>query len=160
ALAAIKVLRSKGWPIEEEHIRSGMLNVIGNTGLLGRWQRIAEKPLTIADVAHNTDGIRAVKAMLTQQRFERLHIVIGTVNDKDLDRVLAELPKEAAYYFCKADIPRGLEAEKLQAQAERKGLHGRSHRSVAEAFAAARAAAAANDLVLVTGSVFVVAEVL
>src|SRR5690606_28258469 len=156
----IKSLRSKGWPIEEDHIRSGMLNVIGNTGLMGRWQKLAEKPLTIADVAHNTDGIRVVKAMLVQQRFDRLHIVIGTVNDKDLDRVLAELPKEAAYYFCKANIPRGLEAEELQAQAEKKGLQGRSYRSVAEAFAAARTTAEANDLVLVTGSVFVVAEVL
>ena len=160
ALAAIKILRSKGWPIEEEHIRSGMLNVIGNTGLLGRWQKLAERPLTIADVAHNTDGVRVVRSLLAKQRFDRLHIVIGTVNDKDLDRVLAELPKEAAYYFCKAGIPRGLEAEKLQAQAESKGLHGRSYHSVAEAFTAARNAAAANDLVLVTGSVFVVAEVL
>ncbi len=160
ALSAIRSLQQQGWRIEEEHIRSGLANVIKNTTLLGRWQVLAEPPLTIADVAHNVDGIRVVKEMLDRLRYEQLHIVFGAVNDKDLGRVLAELPTNAIYYFCKADIPRGLDANELHNQAAAHGLMGTSHPSVPAAYSAATHAAAMNDLVLVTGSVFVVAEVL
>ena len=126
---------------------------------MGRWQVLAEPPLTIADVAHNVDGVRAARALLESTPYEALHIVLGMVNDKDLAMVLAELPKQATYYFCKADIPRGLDAGLLQQQAKGHGLVGSTHGSVREAYAKARATAAHNDLLLVTGSVFVVAEV-
>ena len=159
ALSAIHALQQRGWRIEEEHIRAGFAKVVINTGLLGRWQVLAEPPLTIADVAHNADGLRAVKEMLDRMRYEQLHIVFGAVNDKDLGRVLAELPTDATYYFCKADIPRGLDAYSLASQAATHGLKGTSYPSVQAAYKAATRAAALNDLVLVTGSVFVVAEV-
>ena len=159
ALAALEHLRQKGWRIEEQHIAEGFLRVVLNTGLKGRWQILSDLPLTIADVAHNVDGLRVVKRMLECQPYEQLHIVLGMVNDKDLSLVLAELPEQATYYFCKADIPRGLDASELQHRAAAFGLHGPSYPSVGAAFEAARRAAAINDVVLVTGSVFVVAEV-
>ena len=159
ALEAIRRLQEKGWTITEAQIAQGFQNVVKRTGLMGRWQVLAEPPLTIADVAHNVDGIRAVRSMLECTPYEDLHIVLGMVNDKDLAKVLAELPKKARYYFCKADIPRGLDAGLLKDQAKAHGLEGSIHPSVREAYACARSAAAHNDLVLITGSVFVVAEV-
>jgi len=160
ALAALEQLREGGWRIDGDHIARGFRDVIGNTGLVGRWQVLSDVPLTIADVAHNVDGVRVVRRMLECQPYERLHIVLGMVNDKDLSRVLAELPKAATYYFCKADIPRGLDAATLLDSAKDHGLIGTTHPSVSEAFQAATRAASMNDLVLVTGSVFVVAEVI
>lgn len=159
ALSAIRSLQQQGWRIEEEHIREGFAKVISNTGLLGRWQVLGEPPLTIADVAHNVDGIRVINEMLERLPYDQLHIVFGAVNDKDLARVLAELPSNATYYFCKADIPRGLDAAELAEQASAHGLGGMAYPSVHAAYQAATKAAAFNDLVLVTGSVFVVAEV-
>jgi dihydrofolate synthase/folylpolyglutamate synthase len=160
AIEALKVLREKEWRISDEHMRDGFSKVVRNTGLLGRWQIISEPPYTVADVAHNVDGIRAVGAMLERIPYGHLHIVFGTVNDKDPGRVFAELPKNATYYFCKADIPRGLGAIELMERAALAGLKGRAFDTVQEAYKAARTAASLNDLVLVTGSVFVVAEVI
>jgi dihydrofolate synthase / folylpolyglutamate synthase len=160
ALAAIRSLSAKGWKISDEAIARGFANVIKNTGLRGRWETLSQLPLSIADVAHNVDGIRAVRTLLNETPHQHLHIVLGMVNDKDLGRVLAELPKEATYYFCKADIPRGLDAEQLRMQAQQHGLNGKVFGSVPEAFSAAKGDAQSEDLVLVTGSVFVVAEAL
>lgn len=159
ALAAMRSLRERGWKIADMHIAEGFRRVVRNTGLMGRWQVLSDVPLSIADVAHNVDGIRVVKRMLADLHYAKLHIVLGAVNDKDLGRVLEELPKTALYYFCKADIPRGLPAELLQQRAAEHGLEGRHFTSVSHAFSEARRNAARNDLVLVTGSVFVVAEV-
>lgn len=160
ALAALHALRERGWAIPDDAIARGFAQVLPNTGLRGRWEVLARDPLTIADVAHNVDGLRMVNTMLANTPHRRLHIVLGMVNDKDLGRVLAELPRAASYYFCKADIPRGLDAEALRAQAHAQGLQGNVFPSVAAAYQAARSAAVPEDLVLVTGSVFVVAEVL
>lgn len=159
ALAALRILREKGWQITDEHIAAGLSHVCANTGFAGRWQTIAQQPRTIVDIGHNADGLRTVRTMLEQTPHERLHLVLGTVSDKDIGRMLALLPKEAVYYFSKADIPRGLEAEALQEKAQTHGLHGEAYPSVQAALAAARQAARENDLVLVTGSAFVVAEV-
>ena len=160
ALAALHSLRKSGWTISDEAIAQGFANVLSNTGLRGRWEVLSNAPLTIADVAHNVDGIRAVRSLLRTTTHRHLHIVLGMVNDKDLGRVLGELPTDARYYFCKADIPRGLEVEQLEQQARQYGLQGTVYGSVPKAFAAAQAAAQCDDLVLVTGSVFVVAEVI
>lgn len=159
ALAALHILREKGWQITDEHFAAGLSHVCANTGFAGRWQTIAQQPRTIVDIGHNADGLRTVRTMLEQTPHERLHLVLGTVSDKDIGRMLALLPKEAVYYFSKADIPRGLEAEALQEKAQTHGLHGEAYPSVQAALAAARQAARENDLVLVTGSAFVVAEV-
>ena len=160
AFAALKVLTERGWKIDNQAILKGFINVVRNTGIRGRWEVLSKEPLTIADVAHNEDGIRAVLRMLEVTPHERLHVVLGMVGDKDIDRVLALLPKQASYFFCKADIPRGSDAAKLMAQANGHGLKGTVHRNVQAALEAARAVAGRSDLVLVTGSVFVVAEVL
>ncbi|MEO8068169.1 MAG: folylpolyglutamate synthase/dihydrofolate synthase family protein [Flavobacteriales bacterium] len=159
-LQAIAHLKANEWKIPGEAIAKGFANTVRNTGLRGRWETIGQKPLTIMDVGHNADGLRVVKEQLDQTPHEHLHIVLGCVGDKDPDRFLAELPKDATYYFCKADIPRGLNAGELKRQAASFGLRGAVFPSVAAAFASARATAALADLVLVTGSVFVVAEVL
>jgi len=159
ALAVINELRAKNWRIPDQAILQGFANVITNTGLMGRWQTLAHEPLTIADVAHNADGLRVVRTMIERTAHRKLHVVLGFVNDKDIGRALAELPTQATYYFCKADIPRGLDASSLRDQAEKFDLEGEAYGSVDAAFKAARSDAGPADLVLVTGSVFVVAEV-
>lgn len=160
ALGAIDHLRAHGWRIPDEAVARGFTKVVANTGLRGRWEVIGQAPLTIADVAHNADGMRVVKAMLANTPHEKLHLVLGMVNDKDIDAVLELLPTEASYHFCKADIPRGLDAGALRTKGATLGLSGISHPSVQDALTAARRAAGEHDLVLVTGSVFVVAEAL
>lgn len=159
ALAAIRHLQDRGWNITEEHIAEGFAHVLENTGFRGRWQTIGRDPLTIADIGHNVDGLHIVNTMLAQTPRKKLHVVLGMVSDKDISRMLEALPKEATYYFCKADVPRGLDATVLQQHAQGHGLHGSVFPSVSTALSAARHAAREGDLVLVTGSAFVVAEV-
>jgi len=113
AYAALKQLQKLGWNISEENIRSGFSLITKNTGLLGRWQVLNNLPLTIADVAHNEDGVRWIVSQLKEMDYRHLHFVIGVVNDKDINAILSLLPKEAIYYFCKANIPRGLDADLL-----------------------------------------------
>lgn len=160
AFATLDILNERGWRMDNHAITQGFINVLHNTGLRGRWEVLSKNPLTIADVAHNVDGVSAVLRMLEQQPHDRLHVVLGMVADKDIDRVLAMLPEEAAYYFCKADIPRGLDTALLQQQAGSHGLNGSVHGNVRSALQAAQGQAGPQDLVLVTGSVFVVAEAL
>lgn len=159
ALAALNVLRERGWSIPDQAIAAGFRDVVASTGLRGRWEILSRAPLTIADVAHNAHGLRTVRRMLDRTAHAHLHVVLGMVNDKDLDRAFAELPDDATYYFCKADIPRGLDADELRRQAGRQALYGYAYSSVKAALEEAQRAAGPDDLVLVTGSVFVVAEV-
>ncbi|MBK7385054.1 MAG: bifunctional folylpolyglutamate synthase/dihydrofolate synthase [Flavobacteriales bacterium] len=159
-LSALDLLRNTGWQISDLAIEAGFANVLQNTGIRGRWQTLAQRPFTICDVAHNVDGIRVVNELLGHYVFDRLHIVLGMVNDKDLSSVLKELPRSATYYFCKADIPRGLDVDRLRSAASEAGLGGNSYPSVRVALETAQAAAERSDLILITGSVFVVAEVL
>lgn len=159
ALLALEALRQSGWSISEANIAAGLAHVQANTGFAGRWQTLSLKPYTIADIGHNADGLKVVKQMLDLTPHDLLHIVLGTVNDKDIGRMLALLPQKAIYYFCKADIPRGLDAVELKELAMRHGLSGNAFPSVKKALAAAQLNATGNDLVLVTGSAFVVAEV-
>ena len=129
------------------------------TGLLGRWQVLAQKPLIIADTGHNEAGIKEVLAQLRVTPHEQLHMVIGMVNDKDISKVLDLLPKQATYYFCKANIPRALSEKDLQTAAKEKGLTGDVYETVALALEAAKNKATASDLILVGGSTFTVAEI-
>ncbi|HRT53365.1 MAG TPA: Mur ligase family protein, partial [Flavobacteriales bacterium] len=137
--AAIQVLHAQGWKVDHHATMKGFINVVRNTGLRGRWETLSRDPLTIADVAHNADGIAAVLRMLEAYRDKPLHIVLGMVADKDIGRVLALLPKDATYHFCKADIPRGLEAAQLAEQARSYSLKGNVHGSVRSALEAAQA---------------------
>lgn len=159
-IAAILQLQNQGWKISTEHIYTGLKNVKQVTGLMGRWQKISSQPLTICDVGHNEAGIREVVGQLGKIKFRHLHFVLGMVNDKDISSVLALLPKEATYYFCRAAIPRALDADVLRQQAEKFKLKGKNYSSVLSALKTAQSAASVNDLVFVGGSTFVVAEVL
>ncbi|MGZ3756861.1 MAG: bifunctional folylpolyglutamate synthase/dihydrofolate synthase [Mucilaginibacter sp.] len=158
-LSAIDKLRLQGFIITDEHIRAALSTVKALTGLHGRWETISQSPLTICDTGHNPEGIQEVLKNIARVKHEQLHFVIGMVNDKDSTKVLSALPKNAIYYFCKPEIPRGLEAATLQEKAAGFGLPGETYPSVKQALAAAQANANANDLVFVGGSTFVVAEV-
>lgn len=143
----------------EKYIRSGLANVKTNTGLQGRWQILSHSPLTICDTGHNVDGLKMVLEQIEHTPHSQLHFVIGMVNDKDVSGILALLPKNARYYFCKADIPRGLPAEELANAAIKLNLVGEVYPSVTHAMKAAQLKAQSDDLVFVGGSTFVVAEV-
>jgi dihydrofolate synthase / folylpolyglutamate synthase len=158
-IQAVEILRQRNFNIEENHLKSGIRRVVVNTGFKGRWQTISLKPLTIADIGHNADGIREVVEQLKTVRHDKLHFVLGVVNDKDVESMLKLLPSDACYYFCKADIPRGLDADTLASKAKSMGLKGKVYPSVKQALETARHATGANDLVFVGGSAFVVAEV-
>jgi dihydrofolate synthase/folylpolyglutamate synthase len=158
-LAVLAELRRQGFELPEAAVRRGLREVTQLTGLRGRWSILGRQPLVIADTGHNEAGIRLVVQQLRQLRYERLHLVIGTVNDKDPGPVLALLPPEGIYYFCQAAIPRALPGEELAAKARAVGLRGQNYGPVPAAMAAARAAAGPHDVVFIGGSTFVVAEV-
>lgn len=158
-LTAVDELRQQGFNISDEHLTTALKQVKTLTGLHGRWETLSTSPLTICDTGHNPEGITEVLKNIASVPYKQLHFVIGMVNDKDITKVLAMLPKNAIYYFCKPDIPRGLQAESLKEKAESLGLRGESYVSVTNALASAQAAASDNDLVFIGGSTFVVAEV-
>lgn len=161
ALQTIRVLQQQGvFNISAENITNGFLNVVKNTGLLGRWQILQENPKIICDTAHNKHGLEIVLEQLQKENFETLHIVLGAVSDKDLDSILPLFPIDAIYYFCKPTVPRGMDAEELQQKAQIYNLIGRAYSSVAEAFVKAKENASNQDLIYVGGSTFVVAEVI
>lgn len=159
-LKAVELLNEKGFRISEEQLRSALANVVGLTGLQGRWQIIGNNPLIVCDTGHNEDGIRAVVEQINLTAFKKLHFVFGTVGDKNPDKVLALLPKNAEYYFVKAGIERALDQKILQQEAARFNLVGDCYSSVAQGFNKARENAGKHDLIMVGGSTFVVAEIL
>ena len=153
-------LQKMNWNISNEKIATGFLRVIENTHLMGRWQVLATEPLTVAEVAHNEEGITFLVEKLKTLSFQKIHMVIGMVNDKDHSQVLSLLPKEAEYYFVQADIPRALPKEDLQAKALDFMLKGNCYPNVHSGLNAAKAASSKEDLIVVTGSIFTVAEIL
>ena len=159
-VATIAVLQEKSWNISEENIENGLANTSKNTGFMGRWQILGEDPRIIADTGHNKEGLSLVMEQLKSEVFEKLHIVLGVVSDKDLDSILPLFPTNASYYFCKPDLPRGMDVEKLKTKAEAYGLRGKAYFSVSRAFHAAKSHAVKNDLIYVGGSTFVVGEVI
>jgi dihydrofolate synthase / folylpolyglutamate synthase len=159
-IASFQVLRQADPSIiSKANLLKGLIDMRQNTTYLGRWQYLGANPTILADAAHNQPGLELLMAKLKQMTYTNLHIVIGMVNDKPLDKVLALFPQEAKYYFVKANIPRGLEAKLLQAQAAALELKGKAYTSVKKGLAAAKQSASESDLILVTGSIFTVAEV-
>lgn len=160
-LQTLSVLNEQtDFKIHPNNIESGLLHVVKNTGLLGRWQQLGESPKVICDTAHNKNGLEIVLNQIKKEKFEQLHIVLGMLNDKDLDEVLPLFPINAVYYFCKPNIPRGLDAAELQTQAQLFKLTGKTYPSVSEAYQQALQNAAPTDFIYIGGSTFVVAEIL
>lgn len=157
-MCALDLLRNE-FNLSEDNIRDGISRVIRNTHLMGRWQIICNDPLTIADTGHNVAGIKEVVQQLAEMNYEKLHFVLGMVNDKDIDSVLQLLPHNCEYYFCKADIPRGLDAKILAEKAFDMGLRGQVFESVSHAYRSAINNAHFGDVVFIGGSNFTVAEV-
>ncbi len=156
-IATLKMLR--GFRIEEEHIRAGLKKVVANTGLMGRWQLLHKEPRVICDTAHNSEGLSIVLEQLQQQDYDKLHIVLGLVKDKDLTRILPLFPRNALYYFSRPDVPRGLDMQILKGEAKRYGLNGEAYASVPAALKSALKTATPKDVIFVGGSTFTVAEV-
>jgi len=149
----------KGFDVTEQTISEGLKNVIGNTGLLGRWQILQQNPLVVCDTAHNKEGLQLVLKQVEKQSYKKLHIVLGFVSDKDVKSVLTLFPKNAHYYFVRPAIPRGMDTTVLEELAREQGLMGEKYRSVQLGFQRALDNAADKDMIYVGGSTFVVAEV-
>jgi dihydrofolate synthase/folylpolyglutamate synthase len=158
AVQTIRILNQKNFNISSTEIQTGLLNITKNTGLKGRYQILGSRPKIVCDTAHNAEGLTLVLEQLKNEIFLNLHVVIGVVNDKNLDTILSLFPKKAKYYFCKPDIPRGLEAEILQDLASKFGLIGEPYESVGKAYKKAIDKAKEDDLIYIGGSTFVVAE--
>ena len=159
-MCAIEQLRRDVWEITPRAIQKGLKGIIKNTGLLGRMQVLNTQPLIICDTGHNEAGVQAIITQLAEIPHEQLHLVWGMLDDKDHEAILGLLPKHAHYYFVKPDVPRGMDAGLLSQKAAEFGLEGLVCKRVDTGLTKAQAAAANSDLILVGGSMFVVAEVL
>ena len=159
-LAAIKVLNRQGYNIGTDAVKKGLANVCQLTGLMGRWQTICGQPLTICDTGHNVGGMQYITKQLQETPHEKLHIIIGMVNDKDVNTVLSMLPKDAVYYFTQASVKRAMPAKEFAQIAQKHDLHGRCFENVASAYNAAKKKAGKNDLIFIGGSTFIVADML
>jgi dihydrofolate synthase/folylpolyglutamate synthase len=158
-LAAVKQLKKTNWIISDDHLHSALKQSKKINGLHGRWELIHENPRVILDVGHNEDGVKQIVLQLNQTKYNKLHLVLGMVKDKEIDTVLSLLPKEAVYYFTRAQIPRALPEKDLQQKAMDHHLTGETFSDVNAALNNAKQHSSADDLILVCGSVFLVGEV-
>ncbi len=157
-LQAVEILRRNRLTIDENAVYAGIANTKKINGLHGRWEVVNKDPFIVLDTAHNQAGIREIIKQLAEIRYEKLHMIFGVVNDKEIDHILRLLPKEGYYYFTKAKIPRALDEKILGAKAAYYGLQGNLFESVADAINGARNSAGKKDLILVGGSTFIVAD--
>lgn len=160
SLETIIQLNKLGYKISDKDIVSGLLNVVKNTGLLGRWHVLNNNPKIICDTAHNREGLTMTMNQLSKESFDKLHIVLGFVNDKDLSSIIHLFPKKARYYFCMPNVPRGMPAENVEAYFYQFNFNGGCFNSVKSAYNAAYKAASKNDVIYIGGSTFVVAEII
>ncbi|MBS9524587.1 bifunctional folylpolyglutamate synthase/dihydrofolate synthase [Litoribacter alkaliphilus] len=158
-LKAIDVLKENGLKISAENISNGLLKTVSLTGLKGRWQKINNQPLTYCDTGHNSEGFEYILKQIEETPHEKLFMVLGMVNDKDISKVLSMMPKDAEYIFCQANIPRALPASDLYEAASKMGLRGEIIPDVNQAIAEVLKKAGKNDFIFVGGSTFVVAEI-
>ncbi|MFN2457583.1 MAG: folylpolyglutamate synthase/dihydrofolate synthase family protein [Chitinophagaceae bacterium] len=158
-LQAVELLRAKGYKLEINAVKQALKTTKKITGLYGRWEVVRRMPMIVLEVAHNADGIREMLQHLHHIRFKNLHIVFGMVRDKDPDEILKLLPADAGYYFTQANIPRALHAEILHGNALKYHLQGTTYKNVNAALKQALDNAALDDLIIVCGSIFLVAEV-
>ncbi|MBO6117455.1 MAG: bifunctional folylpolyglutamate synthase/dihydrofolate synthase [Bacteroidales bacterium] len=160
-IQTVEALNQTGkYHISKQNIADGIKNVMNNFPLWGRWQTLSTNPLTVCDTGHNEDGLRYVMEQLQRTRKKNLHFVIGVVNDKDIDTEIRMLPKDAVFYLCKADIPRGLDVETLSGKFKAAGLKFKAFGSVKDALKQAQKDALADEgMVFVGGSTYTVAEI-
>lgn len=159
-LTAVSILKQSGYAIPTDAVYQGFAQVIEITGLQGRWQKIGSSPLIVCDTGHNTGGMAYIVRQLKQTPCKQLRIVIGMVNDKDINGVLRMLPRDAVYYFTQASVKRALPADEMQRMAAVHGLNGRAFSSVQEAYRQALCESDKEDFIFVGGSTFVVADFL
>lgn len=159
-LTTLNLLKRLKYRIKGSAINEGFTHVIENTGLMGRWMTLNDKPLIICDSAHNPSGWEQMLQQLKRQKYDKLHMVLGFMADKDVATMLKKLPKDAQYYFTQAQTSRSMSAEDLQKAASKSGLHGNAYIKVEEALEAARKASRAKDLIYVGGSMYILAELL
>jgi dihydrofolate synthase/folylpolyglutamate synthase len=158
--AVVTIQKLRNFSVSERHIKEGLLHVVRNTNLKGRWQLLGENPKIICDTAHNKEGLMYTLCQLQKEKAEKTHIVLGMVSDKNIEEILPMFPVKAKYYFCKPNIARGLDAFLLCEKAQQFNLKGGVYNSVKEAFEASKVNAQAEDCIYIGGSTFVVAEVL
>jgi dihydrofolate synthase/folylpolyglutamate synthase len=158
-LETISQLKQKGWNISDEAIHKALKQVKKLTGLHGRWDIIHRNPTIVLDVAHNVDGVKQLIEQIELTDHHELHVVLGFVNDKEIESILGLFPVTANYYFTRATIPRALDTETLYQFALQHGLKGKQYQNVNLALAGAKARAGKDDLIVVCGSVFLVGEV-
>ena len=159
-LASISELRLLDIKIDKTAEYSGLANAAQTTGLMGRWQVLGQSPLIIADTGHNEDGLKQTMQQLEIVSHQNVHIVLGFVKEKSIEKILPLFPKEATYYFTKANIPRALDEKQLAEMALKSGLRGNSFGTVKSALYAAKMAANTKDVIYIGGSTFIVAEAL
>lgn len=159
-LHAISSLKELGLNITDNAVKEGFHNVCQISGLKGRWMEINDKPRVICDTGHNIGGFTYIVHQLKNENYTNLHIIIGFVNDKDIDHILEILPRNAKYYFTQASIPRALNCDTLSNKASEKGLYGGTFKSVVSAYQDAINKCADTDMVYIGGSTFVVADIL
>lgn len=158
AMQTFKILSHNNIFLSEDIIKRGLINVVKNTGLKGRWQILGKQPKVICDTAHNKEGLVDVLSQLKSENFDKLHLVLGVVDDKNLNNILPLFPQNASYYFCRPNIPRGLSAKELRQKAITFNLVGDTYASVVEAYQVALERSTTDDLIYIGGSTFVVAE--
>ena len=159
-LNAIEKLREVGYKIKAKDIINGFRNVCELTGLMGRWQKLEEKPMVICDTAHNTGGMKYIAEQLSNMKYERLHIIIGMSDDKDISGVMSMLPENATYYFTQASVKRALSANEMKVIGHIHGLQGEAFDCVKNALHAAKRQANENDMIFVGGSTFIVSDLI
>jgi len=159
-LTSVRLLRERGIEISDEAVKRGVKEVVKMTGLMGRWQILGRKPLTICDTAHNKGGLQYIFRHLSTLPHQRLHFVFGMVSDKDVDAVLSMMPKDAVYYFTQASVQRAMPADEVCKRAEAHHLYGTTYADVPSAYLAAKQNATAKDIIYIGGSTFIVADLL
>ena len=159
-LNSIIKLKDLGYKINEQNIREGFKNVCQLTGLMGRWQKLEDNPTIICDTGHNIGGIGYITEQLSKMKYDKLHFVIGMVNDKDINGVISLLPENAVYYFTQASVKRALPAEEIKKIGNSHGLKGEAYKNVKEALYAAKQNASEKDMIFVGGSTFIVADLI
>lgn len=159
-LNAVKELIRIGYNITEDNIRAGFAHVCETTGLMGRWQKLEERPKVICDTGHNIGGMQYIAEQLATMHYDKLHIIIGMVNDKDINGVISLLPSDATYYFTQASVKRALPAEEVMKTGNSHGLHGAAYANVKDALEAAKRNASEKDLIFVGGSTFIVSDLI